>query len=106
MEAAAKKEESNKLLAEIYTLMGKTTAEKSLKSIINVEQMKKVWTKIGHADQKKEPGSISLLQVMITWPDADIDTSTVTQLDNPKEAEYLKAVETHKEIATYLKLCI
>eukprot|EP00957_Ditylum_brightwellii_P198180 15100643-Ditylum_brightwellii.AAC.1 len=49
-------------------------------------------------------GSISLLQVLITWPDADVDTSTVTQLDSPKEAEYGKTVETPKAIATYLKL--
>eukprot|EP00957_Ditylum_brightwellii_P156295 11896259-Ditylum_brightwellii.AAC.2 len=49
-------------------------------------------------------GSIIWLQVLITWPDADIDTSTVTQFDNPKEATYWKTVETPKEIATYLKL--
>eukprot|EP00957_Ditylum_brightwellii_P197802 15068545-Ditylum_brightwellii.AAC.1 len=68
-EAAAKREESNKVMAEIYSLTGKTTAEKALKSIINTEQMKKVWTKVGRADKKKEMGSISLLQVPITWPD-------------------------------------
>eukprot|EP00957_Ditylum_brightwellii_P205521 15344240-Ditylum_brightwellii.AAC.1 len=66
--------------------------------------MKKVWIKIGHADKKKEMGSISLLQVPTTWPDVDIDISAVTQLNNPKEAEYWKTVETPKEIATYLKL--
>eukprot|EP00957_Ditylum_brightwellii_P073139 5559043-Ditylum_brightwellii.AAC.1 len=42
------------MLAEIYSVTGKTTAEKALKSIINAEQMKKVRTKIGHADKKKE----------------------------------------------------
>eukprot|EP00957_Ditylum_brightwellii_P184202 14030622-Ditylum_brightwellii.AAC.1 len=92
------------MLVEIYSLMGKTTAEKVLKSIINAEQMKKVWTKIVHVDKQKEMGSMPLLQVPITWPDADIDTSNVTQLDNPKEAKYWKTVETSKEIATYLKL--
>eukprot|EP00957_Ditylum_brightwellii_P076889 5844169-Ditylum_brightwellii.AAC.1 len=92
------------MLAKVYSVTRKTTAEKALKSIINAEQMKKVWTKIGHADKKKEMGSISLLQVPITWPDAGIDTSTVTQLDNPKEAEYWKTAETLKEVATYLKL--
>eukprot|EP00957_Ditylum_brightwellii_P021048 1585902-Ditylum_brightwellii.AAC.1 len=66
--------------------------------------MKKVWTKIGHANKKKEMGSISLLQVPITWPDADVDKSTVAQLNNPKEAEYWKTVETPKERAIYLKL--
>eukprot|EP00957_Ditylum_brightwellii_P081073 6166162-Ditylum_brightwellii.AAC.1 len=40
-EAAAKREESNKTLAEIYSLMEKATTEKALKSIINAEQMKK-----------------------------------------------------------------
>eukprot|EP00957_Ditylum_brightwellii_P156863 11939090-Ditylum_brightwellii.AAC.1 len=66
--------------------------------------MKKVWTKIGHADKKKEMGSITLLQVSITWPDAYIDISTVTQLNNPNKAEYWKNVETPNGIATYLKL--
>eukprot|EP00957_Ditylum_brightwellii_P007767 587510-Ditylum_brightwellii.AAC.1 len=92
------------MLAKIYSLTGKTTAEKVLKSIINAEQMKKVWTKIGHAGKKKEMGPISLLQGPITWPDADVDTSTITQLDNPKEAEYWKTIETPKEITAYLKL--
>eukprot|EP00957_Ditylum_brightwellii_P156294 11896259-Ditylum_brightwellii.AAC.1 len=41
-EAAAKSEESNKMLAKIYSLMGKAAAEKVLKSIINTEQIKKV----------------------------------------------------------------
>eukprot|EP00957_Ditylum_brightwellii_P160030 12181543-Ditylum_brightwellii.AAC.1 len=76
------------MVAKIYSLTGKTTVEKALKSIINAEQMNKVWTKIGHADLKKEMGLISLLQVPITWTDVDIDISTVTQLNNPKEAEY------------------
>eukprot|EP00957_Ditylum_brightwellii_P117954 8996872-Ditylum_brightwellii.AAC.1 len=49
-------------------------------------------------------GSISLLQVPIKWPDADADVSKVTHLDNPKEAEHWKMVETPKKIATYLKL--
>eukprot|EP00957_Ditylum_brightwellii_P150526 11462016-Ditylum_brightwellii.AAC.1 len=66
--------------------------------------MKKIWTKIGHVNKEKETDSISLLQVLVMWPDADVDTSTVTQLDNPKEAEYWKTVETPKEIATFLKL--
>eukprot|EP00957_Ditylum_brightwellii_P076231 5795057-Ditylum_brightwellii.AAC.1 len=64
------------MLAEIFSLMEKTATEKVLKSIINAEQMKKLWTKIGHADKKKEMGLISLLQVQITWPDVDIDIST------------------------------
>eukprot|EP00957_Ditylum_brightwellii_P060586 4600716-Ditylum_brightwellii.AAC.1 len=51
-------------------------------------------------------GSISLLQVPITWPDADTDVSKVTHLDNPKEAEHWKTVETPKEVATCLKLQI
>eukprot|EP00957_Ditylum_brightwellii_P100017 7622569-Ditylum_brightwellii.AAC.1 len=66
--------------------------------------MRKVWTKIGLADENKEMGSISLLQILITWPDPDIETSTVTQLDNPNKAEYWKTVETPSKIATYLKL--
>eukprot|EP00957_Ditylum_brightwellii_P028793 2175281-Ditylum_brightwellii.AAC.1 len=49
-------------------------------------------------------GSISLLQVTITWPDADIDTPNVTQLNNLKDAEYWKTVETPEEKATYLKV--
>eukprot|EP00957_Ditylum_brightwellii_P138061 10525567-Ditylum_brightwellii.AAC.1 len=40
------------MLANIYSLMGKTTAERALKSINNAEQMKKVWAKIGHANKK------------------------------------------------------
>jgi hypothetical protein len=64
-EAVAKREESNKMLAGIYSLTGKTTAEKALKSIIDAEQMKKVWAKIRHANKKKEMGSISSLQVPI-----------------------------------------
>eukprot|EP00957_Ditylum_brightwellii_P004124 314005-Ditylum_brightwellii.AAC.1 len=66
--------------------------------------MKKVWAKIGHTYKKKEMGSTLSLQVLITWPDADIDIPTVTQFNNPKEAEYSKTVETSQDIATYLKL--
>eukprot|EP00957_Ditylum_brightwellii_P058773 4455770-Ditylum_brightwellii.AAC.1 len=49
-------------------------------------------------------GSISLLQVLIKWTDVDSDTSTVIQLNNPKEAECWKTVETPQEIETYPKL--
>eukprot|EP00957_Ditylum_brightwellii_P006144 464801-Ditylum_brightwellii.AAC.1 len=66
--------------------------------------MKKVWAKIGYADKKKDTGSNSSLQVPVTWPDANVDTVNVTNLDNSKKAEYWNVVETPKEIATYLKL--
>eukprot|EP00957_Ditylum_brightwellii_P011322 855965-Ditylum_brightwellii.AAC.1 len=47
--------------------------------------------------------SISSLQVPIVWPNADTDVSKVTHLENPKEDEHWKTVETPKEITTYLK---
>eukprot|EP00957_Ditylum_brightwellii_P149069 11350747-Ditylum_brightwellii.AAC.1 len=49
-------------------------------------------------------GSITSLQVPVTWPESDIDIDSVTHLDNPKEAEHWKIVEMPEEIATYLKL--
>eukprot|EP00957_Ditylum_brightwellii_P101695 7750037-Ditylum_brightwellii.AAC.1 len=103
-EAAEKQPEANKLLAEIHTLTGNTATEKALKSIINAEHMEKVWVKIGYADKKKDIGSISYLQVPPTWPDANMDSVKVVNLDNPPKAEYLKTVETPKETSTYLKL--
>eukprot|EP00957_Ditylum_brightwellii_P116667 8899492-Ditylum_brightwellii.AAC.1 len=70
----------------------------------NTEYIKKVWAEIGYADKKKNIGSISSLQVLVRWPDVHDGTVNVTNLDNPKNAEYWKTVETPKEIATYLKL--
>eukprot|EP00957_Ditylum_brightwellii_P186911 14233415-Ditylum_brightwellii.AAC.1 len=75
-ESAKKREVFNRKLAEIYALTGKTTTKKALKSIINAEQMKKIWKKIGYADKKKEMGSITSLQIPVTWlsPDVEVDT--------------------------------
>eukprot|EP00957_Ditylum_brightwellii_P046697 3543842-Ditylum_brightwellii.AAC.1 len=47
--------------------------------------MKKVWAKIGDAVKKKDFGSVSSLQVPVTWPDAHFDTVNVANLDNPKK---------------------
>eukprot|EP00957_Ditylum_brightwellii_P050201 3806897-Ditylum_brightwellii.AAC.1 len=66
--------------------------------------MKRVWAKIGYADKKKDMGSISSLQVPVTWPGVNVDTLNITNPDNPNKVEYWKTVETPKEIATYLKL--
>eukprot|EP00957_Ditylum_brightwellii_P011788 889465-Ditylum_brightwellii.AAC.1 len=67
--------------------------------------MKKVWAKIGYADKKKDIGSISSLQVPLTWPNANVDSINVVNLDNLKKVECWKTVEIPKEIVTYLKLC-
>eukprot|EP00957_Ditylum_brightwellii_P119169 9090017-Ditylum_brightwellii.AAC.1 len=81
--SAKRREEFDHKLAEIYALTGKTTAKKALKSIINAEQMKKV---------------------PVTWPSSDVEVDTVTHVDNPKESQHWKSLETPTEIVTYLKL--
>eukprot|EP00957_Ditylum_brightwellii_P204063 15337451-Ditylum_brightwellii.AAC.1 len=49
-------------------------------------------------------GSITSLQVPVTWPSHDDEVDTVTHLDNPKQSQHWKTVEFATEIATYLKL--
>eukprot|EP00957_Ditylum_brightwellii_P007311 555434-Ditylum_brightwellii.AAC.1 len=97
-------EKANRALFEIHALTGNTTAAKALKSIQNAECMSKVWKKIGHADKKKDKGSILSLQVPVSWPDHQSDTSGITMLDNPKKASHWKTVELPKDVAFYLNL--
>eukprot|EP00957_Ditylum_brightwellii_P197522 15048555-Ditylum_brightwellii.AAC.1 len=66
--------------------------------------MAKVWNKIGHAVKKYESGSITSLQIPITWPSSDCDENQIRALDNLKEAHHWRTVETPQEIAFYLKL--
>ena len=66
--------------------------------------MAKVWNKIGHADKKYESGSVMSLQIPVTWLSSDCDEDQICALDNPKEAQHWRTVETPQEIAFYLKL--
>eukprot|EP00957_Ditylum_brightwellii_P068259 5181719-Ditylum_brightwellii.AAC.1 len=68
-----KRRESNKTLAEIHALMGNTSTEKGLKSIMNVEKMQQIWKKIGGADKKHIDSLITTLQIPITWPSTTSD---------------------------------
>eukprot|EP00957_Ditylum_brightwellii_P124073 9457889-Ditylum_brightwellii.AAC.1 len=68
--------------------------------------MAKVWTKIGHADKKYKSGSIASLHIPVTWPSSDCDENQIQSLDNPKEVQHWRTVETPQEIAFYLKLRI
>eukprot|EP00957_Ditylum_brightwellii_P074642 5671915-Ditylum_brightwellii.AAC.1 len=81
--SAEKYKDANRTLSEIHALIGNTTAAKALKSIQYAKYMLKVWKKIGHIDNKKDMGSISLLQVPVTWPDPQCDISEITMLDSP-----------------------
>eukprot|EP00957_Ditylum_brightwellii_P181884 13857140-Ditylum_brightwellii.AAC.1 len=99
-----KQRESNETLVEIHTLLGDTSTAKALKSIINAEKIQQVWKKIGHADKKNIDSSITNLQIPITWPSTTSDKQRTIELDNPKKANYWRAVDTPKEVAFYLKL--
>eukprot|EP00957_Ditylum_brightwellii_P029363 2219545-Ditylum_brightwellii.AAC.1 len=60
--------------------------------------MSKVWNTIGHVDKKYESGSIASLQIPVTWPSSDCDENQIRILDNPKEAQHWRTVETPQEI--------
>eukprot|EP00957_Ditylum_brightwellii_P148138 11278249-Ditylum_brightwellii.AAC.1 len=66
--------------------------------------MAKVWNKIGHADKKYESGLIASLQIPVTWPSSNCGENQIWALDNPKEAQCWRTVETPQEISFYLKL--
>eukprot|EP00957_Ditylum_brightwellii_P053057 4023113-Ditylum_brightwellii.AAC.1 len=42
--------------------------------------MAKVWNKIGHADKKYKSGSITSLQIPVTWPSSDCDEDQICAL--------------------------
>ena len=58
-----KQAEYNKTIASINAVTGNITQEKALKSIVDAEEMAKVWNKIRHAYKKYKSGSISSLQI-------------------------------------------
>eukprot|EP00957_Ditylum_brightwellii_P099000 7541513-Ditylum_brightwellii.AAC.1 len=91
------RKESNNILEEIHALMGNTSTEKALKSIMNAEKMQQVWKKIGHADKKHIGSLITTLQILITWPSTTSDEQSMTTLDNPKAANCWQTVNTPKE---------
>jgi phosphopantetheine adenylyltransferase len=94
-----KRVEYNKIIASINAITGKATKEKALKAIVNAEEMSKVWTKIGHANKKYKSGSIASLQIPVTWLSSDCDENQIRSLDNPKEVQHWRTVETPREIA-------
>eukprot|EP00957_Ditylum_brightwellii_P132666 10116255-Ditylum_brightwellii.AAC.1 len=96
--------EYNKTIASINAVTGNITQEKALKAIVNTEEIAKVWNKIGHADKKHKSGSISSLQIQVTWISDDCDEDKISALNNPKKAQHWKTVKTPQEIAFYLKL--
>eukprot|EP00957_Ditylum_brightwellii_P089846 6842331-Ditylum_brightwellii.AAC.1 len=68
--------------------------EKALKAIVNAEEMAKLWIKIGHAGKKYKSGLILSLQIPVIWPSSNYDEDQICALDNPKEAQHWRTVET------------
>eukprot|EP00957_Ditylum_brightwellii_P059860 4544478-Ditylum_brightwellii.AAC.1 len=60
--------------------------------------MAKVWNKIGHADKKHESGSISSLQILVTWPPSDCDEDQISALDNLKMHNIGEWLRTHERL--------
>eukprot|EP00957_Ditylum_brightwellii_P014097 1063408-Ditylum_brightwellii.AAC.1 len=62
--------------------------EKVLKSIVNAEEILRVWNKIGHADKKYKSRLITPLQIPVTWPSSNCYEDQICALDNSKEAQH------------------
>ena len=66
--AAEKRREYNKIIAQIHALTGEVKAKQAVKVIINAETMKTMWKKIGYADKGRVENNIMSISIPTSWP--------------------------------------
>eukprot|EP00957_Ditylum_brightwellii_P078624 5977557-Ditylum_brightwellii.AAC.1 len=67
--------------------------------------MSNMWKKIIFANKGSQDINITLIQILASWPDDNINTSLQMQLEDPESATTWRLVELPKEILHYLTIC-